>query len=266
MPATFDMRGYQTRMSDLQRRPPPRAEAPQPPAADGCKPIARPSAALLRATSRPTTAEASHRQALSSRARDEHEHKRALDEAMAREERERQAARQLEAARAGHKQAVAHVRKARAKQRAELQKMDAHHAEADERRARAVAALKDSTLAAASDMRAAAERRAARSAKAERQRQVDATAIHERGGNPYLLLRQRDEEARLARERSEADLQAQENRDRLGQQLAKQLAREANLRQAARDERAAARPLAHINAPFAGGPRAIRHPSTVELG
>ena len=226
--------------------------------------------------SRPSTAARPRSRPLSARTREQHEREAAervharLESERAREvaeqeERERQAERQIEAARVGHAKAVSLVRDRRAKQREELRRLDAHRAEANERQVRAVEALKTSTAAAAAQMRAERRAAVARLAESERQRQAEAAHVREMGGNPYLALRLKDEEARIKRERAETERRMHESRERHERQLAVKLRREACLREQARCEKAAARPLPHLNAPL-NGPRTLCDPSAVELG
>lgn len=115
--------------------------------------------------------------------------------------REEQAARQLDAARVGHKRAVTNLReRVRVEREAEGVVDEGRMAELD-KRAEAVIALKASTEAAAAEMRSANAKRAERDAAVAKAREAEKAAILAKGGNPYQVFRQRDEDARMARER-----------------------------------------------------------------
>ena len=102
---------------------------------------------------------------------------------------------QLDAARKGHKRAVAKLRDRVAAERQMEGRVDeGRHARLNAR-AQAVIALKESTEAASSAMRSSNARRQERLDEVAKQREEEKYAILAKGGNPYQVFRQRDEDA-----------------------------------------------------------------------
>ncbi|KOO24331.1 flagellar associated protein [Chrysochromulina tobinii] len=125
--------------------------------------------------------------------------------------RQQQARSQLEQARAGHKRAVLSLRERVAKEREGADEIAEGYRQRNDERAVAVMELKESTAAISAQMRAANAKRAERQAEVERSRQAEKAAILAAGGNPYMVFRQREEEARLARERAKMERQLDAN-------------------------------------------------------
>ncbi len=117
-------------------------------------------------------------------------------------ERQQQARAQLEAARVGHKRAVQSLRERVAKEREGADAVTEGYRQRNDARAVAVMQLKESTEAISTKMRSSNAKRAERQAELEKSRQAEKAAILAAGGNPYMVFRQRDEDARLARERA----------------------------------------------------------------
>ena len=159
--------------------------------------------------------------------------------ALAQEAREAEAAQQLEAARAGHTRAVAALRQRVAAERQGEGMVDEKRGEELDRRAEAVVQLKGSIEGAASEMRSAAARRAERLAKQAKAREVEKADILAKGGNPYMVFRQRDEEARLARERKKMDATLASNMSQLQGRIVQQYKEEAHQRETAAAHKAA---------------------------
>ena len=125
--------------------------------------------------------------------------------------RQQQAHSQLEQARAGHKRAVLSLRERVAKEREGADEIAEGYRQRNDERAVAVMELKESTAAISAQMRAANAKRAERQAEVERSRQAEKAAILAAGGNPYMVFRQREEDARLARERAKMERQLDAN-------------------------------------------------------
>ena len=88
-------------------------------------------------------------------------------------------------------------------------------------RAEAVIALKESTEAASSAMRSSNARRQERLDEVAKQREEEKYAILAKGGNPYQVFRQRDEDARLARERKRMQKELEANMTNLQERIIK---------------------------------------------
>ena len=150
-----------------------------------------------------------------------------------------EAARQLEAARVGHKRAVVQLRERVAAERKGDASIHDRRAEINDQRAAAVIALKNSAEAAASEMRSANARRAERLAIQAKQRQAEKAEILAKGANPYQVFRQRDEDARLARERKKMSAALEANMEQLQGRIVAQYRTEAREREQAAAHRAA---------------------------
>ena len=172
---------------------------------------------------------------------------RLVDESMRAEERARHeeevrmqvADQQLAAARKGHKRAVASLRERVARERAAEGQVDEGRQARLEKRAEAVIALKESTEAAASEMRSSNARRKERLDEVAKQREEEKFAILAKGGNPYQVFRQRDEDARMARERKRVQKELEANMTNLQERIVKDYKLEAKERSAAESHRQA---------------------------
>ena len=89
--------------------------------------------------------------------------------------------------------------------------MDQGRVMALERRAEAVIQLKESTEAAAAELRAKNAQKYEREEKIAKEREEEKIAILAKGGNPYQVFRQRDEDARLAKERKKVQKTLEDN-------------------------------------------------------
>ena len=139
-------------------------------------------------------------------------HKQAAESVIAQEHiRLEQAERQLEAARKGHKHSVEKLRERIVAQRGQEGKVDQGRVMALERRAEAVIQLKESTEAAAAELRAKNAQKYEREEKIAKEREEEKIAILAKGGNPYQVFRQRDEDARLAKERKKVQKTLEDN-------------------------------------------------------
>ena len=172
---------------------------------------------------------------------------RIVEESIRAEERARQeeelrmqvASAQLDAARKGHKRAVASLRDRVAAERQMEGRVDeGRHARLNAR-AEAVIALKESTEAASSAMRSSNARRQERLDEVAKQREEEKYAILAKGGNPYQVFRQRDEDARLARERKRMQKELEANMTNLQERIIKDYQIEAKERATAEAHRQA---------------------------
>lgn len=153
--------------------------------------------------------------------------------------RQAEAEKQLDAARAGHVRAVASLRDRVVRERALASGVDELRDGRQDKRARAVVELKASTEAAASEMRSAQARRAERLAKLAKKREVEKAEILAKGGNPYMVFRQRDEDARLARERRRMNETLEANMSALQGRIVQQYKEEARQRETSAAHKAA---------------------------
>lgn len=140
----------------------------------------------------------------------------------AEEEMRQLASEQLRAAREGHRGAVSRLRARFDVQRESVPDMNAILYDKVEHRAKAVISLKATTEAAASELRSSNARNEEKRAKVNAGREEEKLTILARGGNPYQVFRQRDEERRLARESKRIKETLSSNMGELQSRLLKQ--------------------------------------------
>ena len=255
--ASFSSRLYQEQFQDIIGQ----LDLDFPPA--DAKPRAAPSVALARAVAgRPSVERVMHTQ-LSARRREESQRAQAIAAEEAR--RTEVAAKQLEAARQGHQLVAKSLRERQARDAAASAELEAHRSAAAEKQMRRQAALAESVAAAHAEMRSQNEKRTAQRTQASARREAERAVLEERGFNPYLVQRQRDEAARRAKERSKADASQEAKMAHAKQEIAEKLRREKAQRDAQRKAKEAQRPLPYVNPDASGGPRTLCDPSSIEL-
>lgn len=228
------------------------------------KPRSTPSAALTRAVAGRPSVESVMRTQLSARRREESQRAEAAAADLA--HRTELATKQLEAARRGHQLVTKSLRERQARDAAAAIKLEAHKAAAAEKQTQREAALAESVAAAHAEMRSQNEKRTERRAQVSARREAERAALEERGFNPYLVQRQRDEASRRAKERSRAEAAHEAKMARAKVEIAERLRKEKAQRDAQSKAKAAERPLPHVNPEVRGGPRTLCDPSCVELG
>jgi hypothetical protein len=206
------------------------------------------------------------RMAISARTRAEHARER--ERVAHAESKEQRIINQLRAAKAGHEKVVSSLTAVASRQRTAAAELEAYRLEAHSKRVGAVAELKASTAAAAERAAQQSLSRASRRAAAERRRDAEIKELKASGcDNPYLVLRLREEEARVAREQRRTEEEVQARLVVQKSETAAKLRRERDLReQREREETAGRTRRMHVNPPFVGGPRTQTFGSCVELG
>lgn len=158
----------------------------------------------------------------------------------AREQRTSAAERKLAQARAGHAVAARRLREKQGYVRSQAEQLRQQQADRTAKRAEAVLQLKASTEGAMEDIRGANERKADRLSKRDAARDAEGREILARGGNPYQVFRQRDEDARLAREQAQIQLKLADNMAAMQARLSRARAAERRNRSKAEREAEAA--------------------------
>jgi hypothetical protein len=170
----------------------------------------------------------------------------------AREQRTSVAERKLAQAREGHAVAARRLREKQGFVQSQAEQLRQQQADRTAKRAEAVLQLKASTEGVMEGMRGANERRADKLSRRDAARDAERRDILARGGNPYQVFRQRDEDARLAREQAQIEAKLASNMAAMQARLSR--ARLAERRSRAKAERdaeaaeAAAREMTAVGA------------------
>ena len=134
---------------------------------------------------------------------------------------------QLRAARESHRGAVSRLRHTLEATRQQEPALESKLGERLEKRATSVIGLKTATEAAAAELRSSNARKEDQRAKVVAAREEEKEAILGRGGNPYQVFRQIDEDARLAREAKKLKATLTTNMEQLNARMLKQNQEEA---------------------------------------